>query len=67
LQSPKIIEKLFADGIFQKDELSFLTNQITEHHIIKVTNAKSTTTNLRFIIDPNQGIQDLIKRKIRAI
>lgn len=67
LQSPKVIEKLFADGIFQKDELSFLTNQITEHHIIKVTNAKSTTTNLRFIIDPNQGIQDLIKRKIRAI
>lgn len=34
LQSPNIIEKLFADGIFQKDELSFLTNQLTENHII---------------------------------
>ena len=34
LQSPKIIEKLFADGLFQDDELSFLTSQLTEHHIV---------------------------------
>ncbi len=69
LQSPKIIEKLFADGLFQDDELSFLTSQLTEHHIIST---KRWTWNvargtLKFIIDPSQGIQDIIKRKLRAV
>ncbi|MEI8091503.1 MAG: hypothetical protein WCG98_04675 [bacterium] len=41
LQSPKIIEKLFADGIFQNEELSFLVNQLTEHTIIKTNSSKS--------------------------
>jgi tRNA nucleotidyltransferase (CCA-adding enzyme) len=68
LQSPNIIEKLFADGLFQKDELPFLTNQLTENHIVKTTtHGKSAAWNLKFLIDPSQGMQDIIKRKLRAV
>ncbi|MCX6822931.1 MAG: hypothetical protein NTX91_02945, partial [candidate division SR1 bacterium] len=69
LQSPNIIEKLFADGIFQKDELSFLTNQLTENHIISTKRGTGNVTRgtLKFIIDPSQGMQDIIKRKLRAV
>lgn len=67
LQSPIVIEKLFTDGLFQKDELPFLVNQLTENHIIKMNNSKSKIWNLKFLIDPSQGMQDIIKRKLRAV
>ena len=68
IQSPKIIEKLFTNGVFQKDELPYLVNQLTENTIVTTgSRSKGTALPLRFIIDPNMGIQDLAKRKIRAI
>lgn len=70
LQSHEIIKKLFANWIFQKDELSFLTNQLTENHIIKVETLKRGNVEkwmLRFLIDPSEWIQDIIKRKLRAV
>lgn len=70
LQSPKVIEKLFTEGIFQQDELSFLVNQLTENHIVSTKRwvLKSwKVETLKFIIDPSQWIQDILKRKLRAV
>lgn len=81
LQSPELIGKLFAEGEFQKNELSYLVNQLTEHTIVSIKQkAKSTKLKgkkapslnikhsaLKFILDPHQGIQDLAKRKLRAV
>ncbi|MFA7717269.1 MAG: HD domain-containing protein [Candidatus Absconditabacterales bacterium] len=70
LQSHELINKLFADGIFQKDELPYLTNQLTEHTVVSTNKHKASSLKhqaLRFIIDPSNGVQDLIKRKLRAV
>ena len=83
LQSPDLIGKLFAEGKFQKNELSYLVNQLTEHTVVslkheawslklKWSSKKSPASSikhqaLRFILDPHQGIRDLAKRKLRAV
>lgn len=69
IQRHELIHRLFADGVFQKNELSYLTNQLTEHTVIAIKNSKLKikNSNLRFIIDPQKGMQDIIKRKIRAV
>ena len=41
LQSHELIRKLFAHGEFQKDELSYLTNQLTESTIISTGKHKA--------------------------
>lgn len=40
LQSTDLIGRLFAEGKFQKNELSYLVNQLTEHTIVRIKNLK---------------------------
>jgi hypothetical protein len=57
LQSHALIGKLFADGKFQKDELAYVTNLLTEHTIVTLSKPKSESRKsqpLRFIIDPHK-------------
>ena len=54
LQSHEIIHKLFSDGTFQKDELSYVTNQLTEHTVVATKKTKAKQSALRIIIDPSK-------------
>lgn len=73
LQDHNYIAKLFKDGEFQTDFLSYLQN-ITKDNIIWENLApltkgevKGDLLNTRFIIDPHKWIQDLINKKIKTV
>lgn len=70
IQNHKYISKLFKDGEFQEEFLSYLQN-ITKENIIQsdleseIKNSKSN--NIGFVIDPHKGIQDMINKKIKTV
>lgn len=64
IQDHKYIDKLFAKGKFNKDFLVYLLDTLKD---VYSKQKKSTENNIRIIIDPHHGIQDLINRKIKAV
>jgi len=73
VQDHKYIEKLFAEGKFQEDFLPYLKN-ISNETIINLAplrkgeaERKAKQGDLKFIIDPHKGIQDLINKKIQTV
>lgn len=58
IQDHDSIHQLFKDGIYQKDKLPTLLEE---------KNIDQNSEYNYFILDPNQGIQDLYNKKLRAV
>ena len=74
IQDHNYISKLFKNGQFQSDFLPYLQN-ITKENVIfsaplsagEGLGVREKIQNLKFIIDPHKGIQDLINKKIKTV
>lgn len=64
LQNHKHISRLFKDGLFHEDHLIEMLKSATIFSI-KKTSPKHTT--LRILIDPHKGIQDCMRKRLRAV
>lgn len=64
LQDHTHINKLFADGKFQKDYLTTLLSAAMTFVVGKKT---ETSKVLRILLDPHKGIHDSINRKLKAV
>jgi len=64
VQNHKYIQKLFANWKFNKDFCIYLLDIITD---VFSNQKKATQNNIRIIIDPHKGIQDIIKKKIKCV
>ena len=67
LQDELVIEQLFKDGKFQSKYFQTLVKSFNSETIIGEREGKKDPKNLRFLIDPHHGIQDLEEKKLRAV
>jgi len=66
LQDHNYIAKLFKEWIFQEDFLSYLEN-VAPDATCKIKDTFKASDNIRFVIDPHKGIQDLVNKKIQTV
>ncbi|MFZ2718194.1 MAG: HD domain-containing protein [Candidatus Absconditicoccaceae bacterium] len=68
IQKHDYIQKLFKDGIFQPDFLDYLLDITKNKTVIqgKSKNIEISSNIIRIIIDPFNGIQDIIIRKLQT-
>jgi hypothetical protein len=64
VQDHKYIQKLFDKGHFNSDFAIYLLDIFKE---VFVSTKKSKDNVLRVIIDPQKGLQDLIKKNIKCV
>ena len=67
LQDHILIEQLFQDGFFQELFFKEWIKSLNPESILGERDGKKDPKNLRFVIDPHQGIQDLEDKKLRAV
>jgi len=68
LQDHTHIQKLFTKGQFQEAYFSKLLKQISSPMIIGIPEiSHKNKQSFRIIIDPQKGIQDIAKRKLKAV
>jgi hypothetical protein len=67
LQDHIIIEQLFTEGIFQTTFFKEWLKSLNPETIIGERDGPKDPKNIRFLIDPHQGIQDLEDKKLRAV
>lgn len=66
LQDHNYIAKLFKEWIFQEDFLSYLEN-VAPDASCKIKGTFKASDNIKFVIDPHKGIQDLVNKKIQTV
>ncbi len=67
LQDHIIIEQLFTEGIFQTSFFKEWLKSLNSETILGEREGKKDPKNLRFLVDPHHGIQDLEDKKLRAV
>ena len=67
LQDHILIEQLFQDGFFQELFFKEWIKSLNPESFLGERDGKKDPKNLRFVIDPHQGIQDLEDKKLRAV
>ena len=67
LQDELVIEQLFKDGKFQTKYFQTWIKSLNSETILGEREGKKDPKNLRFLIDPHHGIQDLEDKKLRAV
>lgn len=67
LQDEPLITQIFKDGLFQESFFKEWVKSFNSESIIKNWELTKDPKNIRFIIDPHQGIQDLENKKLRAV
>jgi cephalosporin-C deacetylase-like acetyl esterase len=64
IQDHTHIAKLFVDGKFQTDYIQTMLKSATVFTMIKKAEASK---QLRIIVDPHKGINDIINRRLQAV
>lgn len=65
VQKHELIAQFWVDGVFDMHAFIAYSDFIKEWFSVKKTTKKHT--NLQFIIDPYEGIQDTINKKLKAV